>query len=651
MTRKGPMLCLIWLVTFATSAGAAPNTIRETLVEPPVFERNVAEKSLPPIEKRVPSEPWVVDLEEADGLTPGRYGGTLDMLIGREKDVRLLVVYGYARLVGYAPDFSIVPDIARAVDVEEGRRFTFHLREGHRWSDGAPFTSEDFRYYWEDVATDPAMSRFGLPSELLVAGEPPTVAFPDALTVRYEWSNPNPTFLAALASTQPLEIFKPAHYLKRFHARYAEPEELGTLVEAEGKKDWVSLHVSMDRAYRNDNAELPTLQPWMLKSETASQRYVFARNPFYHRIDGNGRQLPYIDRVVLTVTNPSLIPAKVAGGEADLQAAYLSFSNYTVLKQAEERGGYELRRWRTAKGSRMTLFPNLNARDPIWRDLLRDVRFRRALSLAINREDINNAIFYGLARPAANTVLDGSPLFDADLASRWAEFDPDEADWLLDDMGLVERDRDGTRLLPDGRPMMIVVETAGEEDEQTDILELIRDDWRGIGVELFIKPSQRDVFRNRIKAGSTLMGVWTGLENGLPSADMSPAELAPTRGDQLQWPAWGLHTESRGQAGEPVEDEAARRLVDLSQAWPNAAGAAERERIWREMLKIWAEQVFTIGVVTDVDQLVAVSTRLRNVPERGVYNYDPGAFLGLYRPDTFWFDDKPSLASVEGGER
>ena len=79
------------------------------------------------------------------------------MLVGRAKDTRLMVVYGYARLVGYDRQLDLEPDILESVDVEDGRIFTLHLRKGHRWSDGEPFTSEDFRYWWEDVANNEAL--------------------------------------------------------------------------------------------------------------------------------------------------------------------------------------------------------------------------------------------------------------------------------------------------------------------------------------------------------------------------------------------------------------------------------------------------------------------------------------------------------------
>lgn len=621
----------------APPASPAPLSSLPQLIEPPLFEAAVAAGSLPPMAQRIPQTPEI--FRPGGDKTAGQYGGTLRMMGGSQKDTRLLFIYGYARLVGYDTKFQIRPDIAQSVDVEEGRRFTFHLRPGHRWSDGTPFTSEDFRYYWEDMQSNKEVSRFGPPKELLVGGERPLVEFPDEVTVRYTWQTPNPSFLPALAASQPLEIYRPAKYLKQFHGKYTDKDALAKAVKDAGQRNWVALHFHNDRSYRNDNPDMPTLQPWVLKTEPPSQRFIFERNPYFHRIDDAGRQLPYVDRVALMITNPSLIAAKAAGGEADLQAAYLAFSNYPFLKQAEKRSAYQLRRWLPGTGSRMALYPNLNVDDPVWRGLFRNAEFRRALSLSINRDDINNAIFYGLAIPGNNTVLPDSPLFRETYRTNWARFDPKEADRLLDNLGLDHRNADGLRMLPDGRPMQIVVETPGDESEQTDVLGLIRDDWRKVGIELFIKAAQREVFRNRIKAGMTQVSVWTGMENALPNAELSPRELAPATSDDLQWPKWGSWIETSGKMGEQAELPPVRRLTELKDEWSKTADGARHEAIWHEMLDIWSDQVFSIGLISGVDQLVVVGDHLKNVPGRGIYNFDPGAFFGIYRPDTFWFDN------------
>jgi peptide/nickel transport system substrate-binding protein len=385
-----------------------------------------------------------------------------------------------------------------------------------------------------------------------------------------------------------------------------------------------------------DNPDLPTLQPWMNTTKPPADRFVAVRNPYFHRVDQNGLQLPYIDRFILAVADPKLIPAKTGAGEADLQARDVHFNNYTFLKQGEKQNGYRTLLWRPGKGAHFALYPNLNVNDPVWRALLRDVRFRRALSLAIDRSLVNQVLYFGLGIESNNTVLPQSPLFREAYRDRWARYDKKQASQLLDQMGL-KKGRDGIRRLPDGRPLEIIVETAGESTEQTDVLELIRETWREVGIKLFSKPSQREAFRNRVFAGETVISVWSGIENGLATPDSSPDELAPTSQSQLQWPKFGQYLETGGKSGEPVDIPEAKELARLYERWMSSATRADRERAWHAMLELHAEQQFTIGVVSGVPQPVVARQTLMNVPEQGFYNWDPGAFFGIYRPDTFWF--------------
>ena len=585
--------------------------------------------ALPPLAERLPERPLV------DPAAAGRPGGALRMLMAKAKDTRQMVVYGYARLVGYTPELELAPDILERVETREGRIFTLHLRPGHKWSDGHPFTAEDFRYWWEDVANNAELSPTGPPAAMLADGRPPVFERLGETVVRYSWDAPNPTFLPALAGARPLLIYRPAHYLKRFHAAHADPEALAAAVEAARRRSWAALHNKLDSLYKNDNPDLPSLQPWTPATRPPSDRFVFTRNPYYHRVDGQGRQLPYIDRVVMNIASAGLIPAKTAAGESDLQARYLRFDNVTFLKQGEGTGGYRLHLWRTGKGAHVALYPNLNARDPVWRRLFRDVRVRRALSLGLYREEVNEVIYFGLALTGNNGLLPASPLYDERERQRWAAFDPEAANALLDEAGLA-RDGDGLRRLPDGRPAELIVETAGESTEETDILQLVHDSWLRLGIKLHAKPLQRELLRNRIFSGETLMSVWSGWENGLASAAMSPAELAPTSQQQLQWPKWGQYRETGGRSGEPIDMEAPRRLHALYRAWGREDDADARRRIWREMLAIHAEQVFVLGVIGGVRQPVVVSERLRGVPEQGYYNWEPGAHFGIFRPDRFW---------------
>ena len=609
--------------------------------ESPLLSKMVKNGKLPPVESRLPQTPRVIDFAGRN-LEIGKFGGTLKMLMARAKDARQMTVYGYARLLIYKPKtFEFQPDILESFDVIQGKKFIFNLRPGHKWSDGHPFTAEDFRYWWEDVANNPKLSPVGPPKVMKVDGKLPQFRILNNLSIQYEWEKPNPDFLAALAGASPLYIYRPAHYMRQFHENFTANSELQKLVTTAKQRNWAALHNKMDNLYRNDNIDLPVLQPWVCISKSSSNRLRFKRNPFFHRIDPKGQQLPYIDEFIFGIASNKLISAKTGTGEVDLQARYLRFDDYTFLKKGEDRSPYSTRLWTTAKGSHLALFPNLNHKNKVLRSIMQDVRFRRALSMAVNRYEINQVIYYGLAIEGNNTVLPESPLYKPYYRSKWAQLDLKSANQLLDDMGLIKRDSRGIRLLPDGNPLNLIIETAGESTEQTDILELIHDSWLKIGIKIYSKPSQRNVFRNRIFSGETAISIWSGIENGLASANSSPAEFAPTTQQLLQWPKWGQHFETGGKAGQIPNDPFAMELLKLYRDWRAEPVFAKRKDIWEKVLDIHTEQVYSIGLIAGVLQPVVVSNNLKNVPIKGIYNWNPGAHFGIYSPDTFWFKTLP----------
>jgi len=631
-------------VTAEPAARAEPAAAVPPLVETPSLKARVMAGSLAPVAKRIPDRPLRITV--ARHGTPGRRGGRMRWLMAREKDVRMVVYYSYARLVCFNRDLKLAPDILADFEVEDGRRFTLKLRPGHRWSDGHPFTSADFAYWWNAVANHPELGNGNFPATLLVNGQPPKFEVIDKHTVRYTWDGPNPSFLPALAGTLPLTIAMPAHYLKPFHADYADPKALAKRVAQAKTRSWTSLHRRKSRASRPLEPDLPVLDPWTNTTRPPSSVMVFKRNPYFHRIDENGRQLPYIDEIELSFGSSSLIPAKTGAGDSDLQGRYLSFNDYTFLKTAEDRAQVDVLLWLRGVGSQVALLPNLNTSDATWRKLWRNVTVRRALSLAVNRNEINEAIYYGLAQPSGDTVLPMSPLFKPRYRDAWTAYDPQRANAMLDAAGLSKRDYDGIRRLPDGRRAELTVETAGESTEQADVLSLIKDYFRDIGIAMFTRATQRDLLRNRVFSGSTVMSVWSGHDNAMPSAAMSPASFAPTAQSQLQWASWGQHHATGGMAGEPPDLPAVQKLLDHYKAWRQSKNDAQRRAAWHKILALYADQVFTIGTVNRAKQPIVRSVNLRNIPDTGIFTFDPTAYFGVYRPETFWFDTKATAQAA-----
>lgn len=624
-----------------------PQTIAPpaSYIEQPFFQAQVDAKTLPPIAERVPKTPLVVDPTE-NGRTIGHYGGTIRTLATKAADLKYMTVNGYTRLVGYDENIELKPDLLEAVDNQDDRIFTFTLREGHKWSDGAPFTTEDFRYWWEDVAENSELSPAGPPEFMIVNGERPKVEILDERHIRYSWSKPNPLFLPTLALPRPTLIYAPAHYLKQFHAKYNDKARLNLLATQQKLMSWAGLHNKMDNS-NNGNVDLPVLDPWHVVTRPPARRYIFERNPYYHRVDTQGHQLPYIDSFAISIAAGSLFAMKSNAGETDLLAAGLNMTDIPVLREGERMHGYHTLLWPIGRGSAVALYPNLTTTDHVWRKLLRDVRFRRALSLAIDRKTLNNSLWFGIGTPSNNTVLPQSRLFTEDLRTEWAQYDVDKANSLLDEIGLKRDEFGGFRSLPDGRQLEIVVEVPGDASQQIDALQIISEFWAEIGVKLILKPQDLTNMRERAYAGKTIMVAGAGLDNAVPTSIMPPSAFAPVQQDNLVWPKWGQYYETRGRSGEAPDTPDAIRLLDLYNQWRSTGDAAVKAQVWEELLKMNAENQYVIGTVNGTLQPIVISPHLRNVPEKALYAWEPTSFFGVYRMDQFYFDDQPTTQAAK----
>ncbi|HJW77514.1 MAG TPA: ABC transporter substrate-binding protein [Beijerinckiaceae bacterium] len=611
--------------------------LAQSYVETPLFAERVGKGELPPIAQRLPKEPMVVDLA-AKGRSVGRPGGEVTSLVARGRDIRYMSVQSYARLVGYTEKLALEPDILAKLENDNDQTFTFRLRDGHRWSDGHPFTTDDFRYYWEDVAHNPEVSPAGLPEFMILDGKPPRFEILDERTVRYSWDKPNPRFLSQLAGPRDPFLYRPAHYLKQFHTKYANKGKLEEAAKKQKLKSWAALHNRMDDMFENTNPDLPTLQGWRVMNAAPATRFTFERNPYYHRVDATGQQLPYIDRVIFDVAAGGLMAAKANAGETDLLSRGLSMSDIPILKEGEHAKGYKTLLWLYARGSELALYPNLNTADPVWRTLNRDVRYRRALSLGIDRKTLNNALLFGLGREGNNTILEESALFSPELRSKYAQYDPAEASRLLDEIGLTKRNGAGIRLLPDGRELEIIVETDGEGGFIVDGLTLITEFWREIGIKLFVKPQDRTILRNRAYAGLTVMVAAQGLDLAIPTSEMAPTELAPMIQTFYAWPKWGQYVETKGKNGEACDVPEAKHLLALYERWMATADETVHEQVWREMLANHAENQWSIGTLAGAFQPIIARNGLVNIPKKALYSWEPSAMLGVYRVDEFYWD-------------
>lgn len=607
--------------------------------ESPLLAPLVDSGALPAKAERLPKQPLVADLLERK-RTIGQYGGDIRTLVAKPRDLRYVTVMGYTRLVGYDEAINLEPDILLDIINESDCSFTFVLREGHCWSDGSPFTTEDFRFYWEDVALNPELNPAGPPRFLVVGGERPKVEVLDVTHIRYRWSKPNPGFLPWLANPRPDWIYSPAHYLKKFHAKYADPARLAQRAKDREMASWATLYNKLDDPYEASNPEMPTLDPWRVITKAPAQQFIFERNPYFHRVDPKGRQLPYVDRIVADVASTGLFATKANAGEVDLLFRGITTGDIPMLKGGEAWHNYRTLAWPIAKGSAFALYPHLTCNDPVWRALNRDVRFRRALSLSIDRHVLNNTLWFRRGIEGNNTVVPASALYSEEDRKAWATFDPKLANHLFDEVGLDKREASGTRFLPDGRVAELIVEVGSENNDIVDALQITSEFWQDVGIKMVIKPEDGGALNMRAFAGETVMVAGSGFDLALATAVMPPSELAPIRQDNMAWPKWGQYFETSGAAGESVDMPEAQQLLDLYHQWMSATTLNEKTGIWRRMLSIHADQQFSIGTVQGALQPIVVTKTLQNIPKTAIFSWEPTALLGAYRVDEFYYEQK-----------
>ena len=436
--------------TLADYEQATGNSI-STFSEAPMLAAMVAAGELPPLQERLPEEPLVVQ----PLATIGRYGGNL---IGAAN----YPTYGAddvwsARIQGLlkpSMDLStVVPNAAKAWQVSDDlSNVTVHLRRGMKWSDGQPFTADDILFWYDDYLGNDEINPVK-PKMWSPGGELMRVEKLDDLTVRYRFAAPFPggtVLLAAVPRDGNWTTFAPRHYLEQFHISYNP--EANDLAKAAGHDNWHQLlrsHWGLEIQSRED-VDLPSIDSWVLDEVDAAGNKYFTRNPYYWKIDTAGNQLPYIDEQTRQLFDSmETIHLQVINGDLSYAAFHSVLNNYPLYKSNEGEGGYRVLLWNSLRGAEQTFYWNQTSKDPVLREIFNDIRFRQATSLAINRAEINDSLFFGRAVPRQATVNPGNELFEPWMADHYAEYDPDRANELLDEMGL-EWDANGEyRLRPE----------------------------------------------------------------------------------------------------------------------------------------------------------------------------------------------------------
>jgi peptide/nickel transport system substrate-binding protein len=571
----------------------------------------LADMGLPPVAERLPSNPLVVTPHEQIG----NYGGSWNMVVRNTPQSHVYELLQYETMLRFSPGgLDVLPNVAESWQVEDDAKvFTFHIREGIKWSDGMPMTADDVLFWYADVISNEALYP-GFPSWLTAGGERPTVEKVDDYTVRFVFPVTAAFFERHMG--RPFnESFLPRHYLEQFHADYADADELAQKVADSGFEDWTQLF--LDKSDREISVDLPVLFAWDLVAQN-EEGNTYQRNPYYWKVDTEGNQLPYIDTVTSDVVRElSVAQLKAFSGEAELQTFSVGqFPRDTlVLKQGREEGDHEVIDAPISESNVFILALNLTHKDPVLREIFGDSRFRKAMSHAIDRDEIRELIYLGQPKEIRqNVALPDSPHYHEGAAKAFVEYDPDTANALLDEMGLTERNSDGFRLRPDGDPISIALEVRARRDDFVDALELISGWWGDVGISASVKAEDDSLFSTRLNGNEQDANADFAGPGFLPV--LNPGRQIPVSSDCRWAPLWGTWYATGGEAGEEPPDAVKTQLA-LYDELLTVAGADEQRNLWLQIMDIQAEELYHMGICDRAAVPIVVTNRMKNVPESG----------------------------------
>ncbi len=560
---------------------------------------------LPSLDERLPEEPLVVvPYEEV-----GKYGGTLAGLSkATESGTSDLLSVRHVNLFRYSDDLqTIVPNVARDFEWNDDYTvLTVYLRKGHKWSNGEPFTAEDIAFWYNHVLGNDTLYSEGMPDRFLVDGEPVQVDAVDATTVTFTLPQSKPG-LTALFATDYAQPFLPQHFLGKYHPDITPDAEANAQADGfeswdeafnfyYGNSDWKDVPSPLlkdeAKAASLERAVMPTLESHILISDTAEGRQLVA-NPYFHQVDTRGQQLPYINKIdELYVPEKEVQNLKLSNGEVVYKTQAVFGEDLPVLQQNEEQGNYTVDVIPTAGESMVTYSFNVNHKDEGLREVFGDLRFRQAVSHALNREEINELVYFGLGTPAQYTVFDPTTVgFVTDEQINYmADFAPDKANELLDEMGLVDANGDGTRDRLDGSPLIINLQfsTQGGPVRMHELFAQYLDD---VGLNVQLKEVTSDEYRASQASNNLDIMTWTKTYTSAFVAG-SREPLIPPFGDYfsltnghlwakyietdgaegLEPPAWVTELDSKSveyqsyNLGTPESNELGNEIVDLVQS-------------------------------------------------------------------------------------
>jgi len=621
--------------------------------EAPMLAALVRAGKLPPVDKRVPAEPLVVKPVHS----VGRYGGTWRRGFtgpGDSENGNRIVCTDKILFWDYTGT-KVMPCLARDwKQSADGKTVTIWLRKGMKWSDGAAFSADDFVFWFQDVYLNKDIQPT-LHPDLMSNGKPATIRKEDDTVVSFDFPEPNYLLVDMLAGSTPIGggqasrqfgpagtmgSYSPGHYLRQFLPKYSSREDVERKARSAGFDSWVSFF--KNRWDWRLNPELPVLTPWKTLTPISTPTWTLERNPYYMGVDAQGNQLPYIDRIVMTQAESlEVLNLRAIAGQYDLQERHISLTKLPVLLENRARGNYSVRLDPAFNGSDAALHTNqAYSGDPEIARWLGTRDFRRALSLGIDRRQLNEAFWLGLGTPGSVAPAESLPQSPGpEWRMKWSTYDPKQASTLLNQLGLDKHDAEGYRLRTDGKGRLrIEVQTAAATNlPHTQIAEMIKEHWRKIGIQADIKELERNLFYTRARNNDQQIAIWQN--DGSEMIFLFPENALPVNptGPLLGQPiaVWYATRGEKGQAPQGAQMKA----VQLFRSAGGEKSAEKRDQIAREIWKILVDEQFSIGLVGLSPAMMGVrvvSNKLGNIPSRQV-NAQHARTPCSSHPATFFF--------------
>lgn len=603
--------------------------------ESPMLAERVAAGELPPVEERLPSNPRVVSFDWSE---IGTYGGDFrDPFVGDAFWSSQMVFWTFWKgLVNWNESYSDwVPNIAESVDVsEDARVYTFHIRPGIRWSDGAPFTSDDVLFVINDILGNEELNGGNFPSGWLKPGETAPVAEKiDDYTFSITFDVPYGMFLLNMAGWPGWELTTaPKHYLQQFHIDY-NPDGIDELIaQTEGAEDWVSLFQSRsavgpgtDQAVISRDVNYPTMFPWIYTQPMGTgTQFIAERNPYYYWVDAAGNQLPYIDRIVGSAyQNDQTMLVDVLAGQFDTMANTTD-QQRPLFFENEATSGLHVYPVRSEGGGTVSVMFNMT--HPELGDIFSQRDFRIGMSYAIDREEVIDIVYFGQGYPRQISPIEESPLYNEQLSNQFTEYDVEQANAHLD-LVLPDKDADGFRLNPatgERLSVVITVQTGDYGLRFGDVAELLKQYYAAVGVQLIVDVVDNAIWTQRRNENTMEATVFTGEGGYGITAITDPRYFVPVHGQSIWGNAWNLwHLEPNNPAAV-VPPQDIQDHIALYQQVLQAPTGEERIELMSQVLQTAADNFWVLGISSASDSYRPLSARLANVPESWVGGWNPG---------------------------